>query len=75
MPWHNDKLVTLTFNSHHSQNAWAHVDTVGWRKIKPLSADGVTNTFMALTAARAGNRLVTVFENAADQQLEIAYVK
>jgi hypothetical protein len=37
----------------HSANVWAWLTAGGaWRKVKPISADGATNTFIALAAAR-----------------------
>lgn len=74
MAWQHNKKVTTTYSTHHSQNSWAYIDTVGWRKIKPASADGVTNVFMMMNAAKANDRLVSVFLDD-DNQITIAYLK
>lgn len=53
------KKVLQVFTSPHSQNAWAFIESVGWRKVDMLSADGVTNTFEALIAARSSGKTIT----------------
>ena len=58
--WVNSVKVLRIFTSPHSKNAWAYIDTKGWRKVDTLSTDGVTNVFCALVEARANNRTVTV---------------
>ncbi len=60
MATYNNKKITTTFSSSDSQNAWAYIDAVGWRKIKTGSTDGVTNVYIMLNAAKANNRLVNV---------------
>ncbi|OEY66740.1 hypothetical protein [Marinobacter sp. X15-166B] len=59
--WSNGKLVLQVYTTYHSQNAWAHVQGVGWRKIRTSAADGVTNTFCLLSTAQANNRTVNVY--------------
>jgi hypothetical protein len=59
--WHNNKQVLATFVHHTTQWAWANIDTIGWVRIKDGAADGVTNLFLMLSAARANNRQVNVF--------------
>lgn len=59
--WHYNKVVRLTFASYHSQNAWAFIDGLGWRKIKPGASDGVTNMFVGLCEAVANNKKVHVY--------------
>lgn len=60
--WYNNKTVTRTYTSKDSQNCYAIISGMsGWKKIKTGSADGVTNTFVALNAARANNRPVDVY--------------
>jgi peptidoglycan hydrolase-like protein with peptidoglycan-binding domain len=59
--WHHNKVVQRLYTSHHSQNAWALVQDLGWRKIETGSADGVTNMFGVLAAARGHNIGVSVF--------------
>ena len=61
--WHNNLQVTRTHAKNGTQLAWAIVPGVdsGWLRIKPNSADGVTNVFMILSAALANNRRVDVY--------------
>lgn len=60
--WYYNKSVLSTFTSPHSMNAWAYIQDVGgWRKIQPLTPDGVTNMFDLLTEAQASNRKVHVY--------------
>jgi hypothetical protein len=58
--WYYNKKVIMTYATSHSQNAWAYIDTVGWRKIKTGKADGVTNMFSAFCEAVANNQKVTI---------------
>lgn len=62
--WQSNKSVLSTFTSPHSMNAWAYIQDIGWRKVQPLTADGVTNTFTLLVDAQAYNRKVTVYVDA-----------
>ena len=75
MPWHNDKLVSMTYATPHSQNGWAFIDGVGWKKVRTGAADGVTNSFIALNAAKANARPVSVFEDDGDHTLTTVYLK
>ncbi|MDH5669781.1 MAG: hypothetical protein OEY86_17415 [Nitrospira sp.] len=60
--WHNNKTVTRTHSKNGSQMAWAIISGIsGWKRIKPASADGVTNVFVILSAALANNRKVDVY--------------
>ncbi|MDX1638080.1 MAG: M12 family metallopeptidase [Balneolaceae bacterium] len=59
--WHRNKDVLLTYASYHSQNAWAYISSMGWRKITTGSPDGVTNMFMAFCEARAKGKKVNVY--------------
>jgi immune inhibitor A len=60
--WKTNVDVTATYATVNSKNAWAIIDTVaGWRQIKDISPDGVTNTFNALCEAKANNRKVHVY--------------
>lgn len=70
--WSNGKAVLQIYTTHHSQNAWANIQDLGWRKIKTDASDGVTNTFCLLTAAKANNRTVNVF--IVDNLIERAYM-
>lgn len=73
MASYNKKILRI-FVSHHSQNAHAFLEGVGWRKVGTLSADGTTNVHLALVAARTHGIVATVTTNAADNQIEIVYV-
>jgi C1A family cysteine protease len=53
--------VTQTYASRDSQNAWAHFQGLGWRKIQPGAPDGVTNMLIMLAQAEAMNRPVTAY--------------
>lgn len=70
--WHNNKQVLQTFASHDSQNAWANVETLGWKKIKKDDPDGVTNIFVQMNAAKANNRKVSVHLDG--NEIDIAYL-
>ncbi len=59
--WNNNKAVLQTYTTFHSQNGWARIDGLGWRKIKTDNSDGVTNTFTLLSVAKANNRTVSVY--------------
>ncbi len=59
--WHTNKTVQRVYSTNSSQNAWAQIEDVGWRKIKTGASDGVTNTFVLLAAAKANNRTVNVY--------------
>ena len=66
--------ITRIYVSHHSQNCWAFLAGVGWRKVGTLSVDGTTNVHVALVAARAHGITPTTITNAADDRIEIVYV-
>jgi len=59
--WIQNKKVMSTYTSYHSQNAWANIQDLGWRKIKMDNPDSVTNQFIALCEAQANNNKVTVY--------------
>ncbi|MDN3667263.1 hypothetical protein ACFFU1_06500 [Algibacter miyuki] len=63
----SNKKVVQTYASPHSKNAWANIDTIGWRKIGQLSTDGVTNMFMMLNVAKGNNKTVSGTIDAANQ--------
>lgn len=70
--WSNGKTVIQVYTTYHSQNAWARIQDLGWRKIRTSATDGVTNTFCLLSAARANNRTVNVY--VIDNLIERAYM-
>ena len=51
--WLNNKKLRHVYAVHSTQAAWAYIDTVGWRRLKPGAADGVTNLFIACSEAVA----------------------
>lgn len=59
--WHNNVGVTRVFATYHSQNAWAAISGLGWRKIETGSDDGVTNMLKLLTEACAKGHKVDVY--------------
>lgn len=69
-----NKNVLRTFVSPHSQNAWAYIDTLGWKKVQTLSTDGVSNVFMMLCAAQAHNRTITGTIDDTSSQIAIVYL-
>jgi len=72
--WHHNKQVNMTFASNDSQNAWAQIDTLGWRRVKPGSPDGTTNLYALLVSATANDRLVSVDVDTNDQ-ITTAYLR
>lgn len=58
--WHSAKLCLRVFATYHSKNAWAYIEDVGWRKIRPSSPSGVTNMLYATSEARVKGRPLTV---------------
>ena len=63
--WQYNKVVQLCYTSPHSMNAWAYIQSVGWRKVQPLTPDGVSNVFTLLLEAQAGNRPVHIYADGA----------
>lgn len=59
--WNNGKTVSQVYTTHHSQNVWANISGMGWRKVKTGSSDGTTNTFALLCAAKANGRTVNLY--------------
>jgi hypothetical protein len=58
--------INQVYSSSHAQNAWAHlVGTNKWHKILTGAADGVTNVFLILSAAKAVDRQVHVVTDGA----------
>ncbi|WP_158850218.1 M6 family metalloprotease domain-containing protein [Algibacter sp. L1A34] len=66
------KKITRTYASPHSKNAWAYIESIGWRKVNILTADGVTNVFLLLNIARAKNTTVTASIDSS--HIHIAYL-
>lgn len=53
------KKVLQVYATVHSKNVWGFIETLGWKKVQPLSPDGSTNMFMVLTAAKASGIAVS----------------
>jgi hypothetical protein len=71
--WQYNKRVIRTHAKHGSQMAWVIIDGSGWLRVRPRSADGVTNVFMILCEALANNRRVDVYIR--DGQIEQATLR
>jgi hypothetical protein len=59
--------IEQTYSTPHSMNAWARLPNQGFRKVKPLTTDGVTNTFLLLALARATNKQAHVTTDGANE--------
>jgi immune inhibitor A len=59
--------IEQTYSTPHSMNAWARLPNQGFRKVKPLATDGVTNTFLLLALARATNKQAHVTTDGANE--------
>ena len=59
--WFNDVTITMTYCTTDAQNAWASIDGVGWRKIRPGQAEDVTRMFGTLCEVAANQRTVSVY--------------
>ena len=59
--WHYNKTVGSTYATSDSQMAWVFINTLGWRRIKTGSPDGVTNLHIMFGQALANNRKVHVY--------------
>ncbi|MDV6251946.1 matrixin family metalloprotease [Vibrio sp. EA2] len=70
--WANNKQLLKVFTSYHGKNAWAYIQDVGWRKIKPATPEGVTSMFYAACEARANGMTVNALTTASE--IEQLYV-
>ena len=72
--WQNNKLVVYVYAHVNTQYAFAVIEGMsGWKKIAPVSADGVTNVLDILSVAKAGGRRVNVYMGS-DDQIYAAYM-
>jgi hypothetical protein len=63
--WYNNKLVNYVYAHVNTMYAFAIVEGVtGWKRIKPVSPDGVTNVLDVLKVAKANGRRVNVYIDA-----------
>ena len=72
--WYYNVKINATFVGNGAQWAWADVAGLGWRRIKDGAADGVTNLFVLLCAAKANDRPAHVFVDASDNTIRTAYL-
>jgi immune inhibitor A len=70
--WYDNKRVLRTFASNDAQNAWAEIESLGWRRIKTGAPDGVTNMFSIFCEALANGQKVKVYADAS--LVSIAYL-
>ena len=59
--WHSNLAITRVFSTYHSQNGWAAFSGLGYRKIEPGSADGVTNMLLLFAEALASGKRVNIY--------------
>ncbi len=59
--WVNNKKIISTFASPNTMNAWANIESLGWKKVFPGSTDGVTNIFSILNSALANEKKASVY--------------
>ena len=71
--WHNDIKVNATFSANGFKDVWAHIGTLGWRKLKTDAAVSVSNLYPLLSTARAHDRLVNAHLD--NNEIDIAYLK
>jgi M6 family metalloprotease-like protein len=70
--WINSKLVQHTYGHANTVYAFAIIESLsGWKRIAPVSADGVTNVLKTLNIAKANGRRVNVYVGA-DNQIHAA---
>lgn len=73
MATHNT-VIGRVYSTPGTKNGWAYLNSAsGWRRVDTTSADGHTNTYLALVAAR-GMGAVRVDTNAADNRIVAVYV-
>ncbi len=64
--WQTDKRVIRVHAKHSAKSGWAILDGSGWLRVRPTSADGVTDALMVLCEARAKDRRVDVLLRAGE---------
>lgn len=74
MATHSNKSVSRIFTTYHSQNCWAYLAGLGWKKVQTGNADGCTNVHTVLTSARGNGKLVTVVTDSGDTRIEHVYM-
>ena len=57
----HNQTVRAVYRGYEHLNAWVMLDSIGaWRKIRPESADAVTDILTLAAEAKANNRVVHV---------------
>lgn len=59
--WINNATIRFTYAIHTTQGAWAYIDTIGWRRIRTGSPDGVSNIFRICCHAQASGGKVNAY--------------
>jgi hypothetical protein len=59
--WVSSKTIRFTYTLASSQAAWAYIDSVGWRRIRTGSTDGVSNIFGICCHAQASGKKVNAY--------------
>lgn len=66
--WYHSKLVSAAYAHVNSMYAFAIIEGLsGWKRIAPVSADGVTNVLDVLKVAKANGKRVSVYIDSDDQ--------
>jgi hypothetical protein len=68
------KKILQVYSSPHTKNVWGFVETLGWRKVQPLTTDGATNMFMVLTAAKSSGIAVSGTIDDASNEITTIYL-
>lgn len=72
--WHNNKTVVSVYAHVSSKLGYAIINGLaGWKRIKPTSADGVTNVLDILNCAKANGRTVNVYIDT-NEKITAAYM-
>ena len=59
--------IDQTYATPNSMNAWGNLPNQGWRKVKPITTDGVTNTFILLALAKATSKQAHVTTDSSNE--------
>jgi immune inhibitor A len=62
--WLYNQRIVATYADHSEQFAWANVQGLGWRQVRPGAPDGVTNLIDMCNSAVASSRTVHVYVDA-----------
>ncbi len=72
--WHSNKLVQYVYAHVNTQYAYAIIeDLSGWKRIDPVSTDGVTNVLDILSTAKGNGLRVNVYLSS-DDKIQAAYM-